>query len=895
MESPLVEFKCNYCGGRLVTDEIKRVFVCSSCRTQYYWNETEDSNSELVEVLQRKEVQCGQFTKKASSTGLTTITPKTIVINDTASVEVTNDISEVSISESLKNIETYLKTKDWDEARMRLEGILADANNHNPKAYWYRILCDKRISNPSEYKTKFVNFNKSNAIDLDNVFAFASPEYGRSIFDIMVANAYGADDSCLMILSTIIPYSYNQSLFSPSKQQNYVDRIVQTLIENSYVKSFDYMLRALDSSRVDAYIEYLKKFAEKPACPRDYAIECYKRILDVDEGNNEVRRELIKKQFQHNDACIKDISSEFERLVNYSQNVDNEVLFLTKLLNSEKTTTEAKSELLWTILGYYSSLDKLVELEDELLKYTTVLLNSKMWNKAYDYCVLILHNNNKCAYAFLYICLSKLKVKTENDVYRANGYLSSCPEYEKFTALLDENKRRYYQQLSKKQKKAKNAQFHFRKTGKILVVCAIVAVILILVVIKIIKVMSYSEKNVVLEVTGKDTSAVYFSVNNVGSNDIDEITGIIRAYDGGTDIVWENDLVLNGPFVADCDDAYIYEISEATVGFDFVAYNYDELAFSFQLESIVYCDGVNKTYSTDEIIIKSFDGSELERCLDEAETAINTMISNMEIMHEQSTTIDNQITNAFLLIEDYYGLISRNQRLSNIMEAAADTFVKDGEYYKAFYIYSFLAYVHVDEEANEVLANQYYDWFTHGAPINSVSFPLSGNSTGVTPVVPETTYEYVTNESNTNETEASTTASTEYTNETTEVTETTSVPTAAETTETTAGSSSGVNPYTDPIMSVDVNSRYNDVVSAIQNFDPNSSDFSVSYSIQQILDYNLNGLSWSSFESHGYAQALYDVANNYYNQGNTSYALGIFNFLAEHGFSDSSSRAAECQ
>ena len=229
------------------------------------------------------------------------------------------------------------------------------------------------------------------------------------------------------------------------------------------------------------------------------------------------------------DKCVTD----FENLLKYSENADNEVISVFNAVTSDGKTTDNISQFVWSLIGYHSKAPK--ALKNNILSYSRILLQSSLWDQSRKFLQLILSFDPKNADAYWLLCLVKLQAHNEKEIENKKDNLIDCPEFKKCLALYqsagNEQKVNELMSYTQKQKEKKKAI----KIG-IVIVAAVIAFIALINAFNHIKYntnISVSFDNSAYD-DGWSYNELSMIFKNKGLVDISSLTGVMTFYDEKT-------------------------------------------------------------------------------------------------------------------------------------------------------------------------------------------------------------------------------------------------------------------------------------------------------------------------------------------------------------------------
>lgn len=692
------EFVCK-CGGNL--EEQNNFWVCDCCRSKYLKDTDDDGHEFYYQPIEKMTVKYGQVATKASNIPTNTIVAKEIKINENAEIEVIKDSLDLSSREMINNVKSYLSEGAFEQAQNMLNKIFEQTQSC-AEAYWYVLWCEKKITSKNQINIKFSNFTQADAIRLNKSLENSSPDFAREILDLLFEFTNCGDEACKNILSTIIPFTYDKNVYKEKEQKDKIEKAFTKVIDLSYVLSFEYLLNTLRSDEVDDYINYLMKFAEGKKCSNEYSQKCYRKILEVDEGNNDARRLLICKEIKGNFPSSQ-MENDFSDLIKYTADVDKEVVYFIEKLNSESTTTANKSNFMMHILGFHS--DSPDGLKSHILKYSSLLLKSKLFAIAKNYYYLILSSDKKNADVYWGLCLARIEAIDTKHIVNCKEPIMDCPEFNKYLTLVDESKKKECINIGKKQMQLKNYKKQFAKIGVI-----VLAIIALFVVGKgIFNSIKYSEKNIEINIVGKDYNKLSVEIENSGIQDVTYIEGIIKAYDSEAGVLIVNNCNFRGDFVVNKKLNFSLGIEGSDDEFYvFCNYPLDTLKITFQLTSVRYKDYSTKEYpKTKERVVKSINQKAVKEEFQKHRTKVKDLITMLDSNDITFNNLESTCDKVNSMEYASYIYISRNKDLSEQLYKKGKEYISEEEYLKAYVVLDFLACY--DYKDSKALSNDSYN------------------------------------------------------------------------------------------------------------------------------------------------------------------------------------------
>lgn len=449
------KFECNGCGGSLIAAD--KFYVCENCRTKYLLGKDDEGNPFTYIPIEKKQLSHDEIAHKASQISVNTITVREIKLNDSIVSDVHKEAMSIDAQDNVRLIRTFLEHKEWDAAQSQINQLLLE-NVAGAEAQWLGMMCERKVSTDKDLLYTFSNFTEAERIRLDKILGDSSPTFARRVLNILIEGSYANDEVYCSVLSLILPYVMNESVFSAKEYTEKIAYSFGKTIDKSYCNSFDYLIaNALKSYEVDKYIQYMEQFADKLSLQKSK--KYYARILEVDPANIRVHRKLVKADIKTDETIEKSLS-DFENLLKHSSNSDKETYDIISIIKSFDPTTSIKSDLMWNVIGYHSAAPE--GLKSEILEYATILIHSSLWNQARNYLNLILSFDAQNAEAYWGLCLVALQARNYSDVMTKKDNLIDRPEFKKCLALYQHagNKKQSdkLMALTQKQKSAKKAR-----------------------------------------------------------------------------------------------------------------------------------------------------------------------------------------------------------------------------------------------------------------------------------------------------------------------------------------------------------------------------------------------------------------------------------------------------
>lgn len=690
------------CGGNLQKKD--GFWICDSCKTKYVSDRDDDGNVFYYQPVEKSVVECGQIAPKASEIPINSVVTKEIKIDEDAETEVIKGSLDLSARELITNVKSYLSADAWEQAQNALNQVFLKSKTC-AEAYWYQIWCDKHISSKNLLESKFSDFSQADANKLSSALDHASAIFAKEVMDLLFDIKYRNDNSCKNILSAIVPYTYDRKVYSLTEQNEKIEKSFEKAITSAYIESFEYLLNTLDSNDVDNYIGYLTRFAASSRCPNEYAQSCYRKILAVDLGNNEIRHKLIIKELEAN-ALTNSLKNDFNDLVKYSANVDDDVLKIINVLVKDNTTTASKSEFMMFVLGYYS--EELKELKTLLLKYAAILLESKLFALAKNYYYLVISFDKKNADAYWGLCLARIEAKNDANIVYCQELLMDCPEFNKYLSLVDEAQKKQGIDIGKKQIKFKQNKKMAIKAGGIIV--GIVAIIIAI--ISIFNSLKYSEKNIEIAIIGKDDYVLTLDIKNSGFTDVTYFEGILKVYDGEAHCLVETHCDFSGNLISKDTQTCDLEISgDSDDYYIFRKLPMEELKITFQLTLVQYDDYKTKEYSNaKEITILKIDRKAAKALKEKHQKYIDQAIVDLDLATIDVANWEETFNDSLGIVDSAWDYFYSHKELLEPLYIKGKAYMQNEEHEKAYYVFDWLS--SFDYKDSCILAEElYYNYY----------------------------------------------------------------------------------------------------------------------------------------------------------------------------------------
>lgn len=389
--------------------------------------------------LEKIEITGGQIAKKATS----------IAVNSVKTREIgAGAIAETSISEqqSISLIKTYLEEKQWADAQQLVDDVLFD-NPGCAEAIWCGLLAHNQVSNNSMLLKGLDGMPDSDYGVIEKYLNCTTKIAAEDILTLLYHSINDTtDDTFVKILNVILPFSF-------ANRQAEIDNAFQSSIRKAYFSSFKTLIGTLQPDDVDSYIEYNYSFARRSATVLQKK-ECLENVLNVDAGNINALRDVIDVYWDLNwndtpENRTHDLIVRFEKLLQYTSDVDKEVVTLIEKLSNQSIKVSNALAVQQVIRYYTKDISKLKQL---LIKFSYKLIKNGLFENAEYFLKLVLTFDANNAEIYWAICLIKLQAKSENEIANKEKLLSDIPEFNKYLTLVGEDRRKECIRLRETQK-----------------------------------------------------------------------------------------------------------------------------------------------------------------------------------------------------------------------------------------------------------------------------------------------------------------------------------------------------------------------------------------------------------------------------------------------------------
>ena len=675
--------ECTGCGGTL--KESGKYFICENCGTRYAVGRDDEGNPFTYQPIEKKTVEYGTFERKASHIEVKTISVKEIKLDDHVDIAVHKEEMNLEKEERIRLAKTFLSSREWDAAQDQVNNLLVE-DNQCAEAKWFSLMLSHKAISDRELISKLSSISENDRIAIDGILSNSSPAFARQIMDVIFDSAFYNDNMCYILYSTAMPYAYNTSVYSEKELIDIKYSALETSVTRVFKRSFEYLLSiALNSDEVDKYISYLSKFASK--CDPVSSQRYYSRILKVDPSNMDANHKMVLSDLQTNAPCEK-IVNDFEHLLKFSDNTDNEVSQLLSYIVSEQITTSVKSDFVWQLIGYHSLAPEVFK--NELFKYARLLLKTALWNNAKKYYQLILSFDPRNADAYWGLCLVKMQARNESAIAMKKENLIDCHEFKKSLSLYQSSgnvqRAKELMLLTKTQRNRKRNTKIAILTGA----CVLVLIVLITVISGLVNAAKYSTD---IDFNFEDESLGRYWANNKlqislkpDSNlDIRSLEGKLSFYDKDDSLIAETQVTFED-LVHKEKNLYEFTIDNSTAE-KLVNTRFNQLKITFTVTYIQFDDGVEKGPNEGIVIKPSEDKPDYSKELKEKYDEIMSMLEQLD---PDSSIAENQLNVIATKFDVIYNDLYLSWDLLDDMYSKASDYQKKEEYFKALALYALL-------------------------------------------------------------------------------------------------------------------------------------------------------------------------------------------------------------
>ena len=599
--------ECTACPGRL--EKKGAYWVCRNCGAVYSIGKHYDGTEFAFPVAPPKDLPCGQMAERAAQISIDKITVKEIKPLQSLESEVYRESVDLDHNEHVKVIKIYLKNGEWETAS-NMVFKLQDLNDpcSRATAEWYAMACERQAHNDLELVRSFSNITDAEVARLDAFFPYAMPDFRKYILDLLLSSGYVGDEATATILAAVMPYVFNETIYSAEECRQKVDFAFDKVISLGYSQAFDYLLNhTLDSHDVDRYINYLERFAGNCAPAESQAY--YERIIAVDPGNTSAHHHLVEADIKANaeaEKCIAD----FEKLITYSQDPKADVKkFITTLLN-EKTTTEAKSNFMWSLLGYYH--EDVDAQTQAMYQYANLLLKSQLWAKASDFYSTVLSKDTRNATVYFKLCLADMQATDGDELIAKERTFIDHPYYTKALAIADDAYTKYLEGLAvSRNQRIKTEKARKEKKKKTIIFGAIALAMVLAIIAAVVTIGNvrenrrYSADNIVISILDKVEATFKMKIKNESVLAVLEIHGDMNVYNAEDKRLITTTCRFSGNLASGEEGTFTLNIDsrESEEAVEFYYADFKDLKVTFKITEVIYEGYESKQYEEDAVTI----------------------------------------------------------------------------------------------------------------------------------------------------------------------------------------------------------------------------------------------------------------------------------------------------
>lgn len=383
--------------------------------------------------IDKIKIEGGQIAKQA-----TALTAKTIQTRQVGQ----GAIAETSIDEkqSLDLMMTYLKAKQWEEAKSMADDILFN-NPGCAEAIWYQLLASRKVNDGADLP-KLLEANMQMAYStIEKVLDCASKDFAKYVLETLYFNAIAAKPKAsAKLLETILPYTFDL-------RQKCIDQVFADVIKYAIYEPFEVLLTTLESSEVDKYIQYHMDFARNSNNIVTQQ-KCLKKVLEVNEGHLEALRMRFVLALEESKSA-ESMTRLLEDLLKFAPDTDKEVVnTLVWLKKNAKTGSQFTFSK--QVLRYYGG--ELETITDLLLELAEQMIKSRAFAAAEYFLGMVMNSRKADARILWDLCLIRTSASTEAAIAESAVLLKDVPEYKKYLTLVDEKRRMACFALADKQR-----------------------------------------------------------------------------------------------------------------------------------------------------------------------------------------------------------------------------------------------------------------------------------------------------------------------------------------------------------------------------------------------------------------------------------------------------------
>ncbi len=387
--------------------------------------------------LDKIEIKGGQIGKKSS-----------LLINDSLK---TKDVGkgfavETSINEKqqLSLVKTYIQEKMWDGAQRIVTDLLA--NNFNlGEAIWYDYLISHQFTGFKDFATFAYDLTKKDIDILKRILECSQEKFAQEMLlglcDIICnKDTMEKERICYDLLNIILPYNFE-------KRDIFIDRLFKISIEKRWMLIFNLLISTLKSDEVDRYVELHLSFAKNSNLYEEKK-GCALKALSVDEGNVEVLEFLYKTELVTDK--LNDAIKYFELYLKYSKDVQDSLKETFKYF-AQSLSRITSAEFVLQALKYYT--DSLISIKKELVEIAYRMIQYGIFGKAQALLELVNSQVENNVDVYWGLILVKAGVKSEKELITCKFSIFEEPEFDKYLALVDENRRHECLELKRRRGK----------------------------------------------------------------------------------------------------------------------------------------------------------------------------------------------------------------------------------------------------------------------------------------------------------------------------------------------------------------------------------------------------------------------------------------------------------
>lgn len=694
------------CGGTL--RRYDHQYICENCDSVYLI--TADDKGELFayQPVEKKHITTGQMAPKAATISVNKVVVRQIRLDEDIDSQVLRESMDLDRHSRLGLIEGYLSTRDWEKVDEHVNALLLE-NSSCAEARWYGWMSEKRASNDTQMLSKLSGFSQADGVRLDQILACASPALVQRIVHLFFDGAFTNDAMRFHTLAVILPYARNPLICSGETFSQKVRSTFDRVIDAGYEQSFNFLLEnTLDSRDVDTYISYMTRFADR--CEPRLARVYYERVLAVDPGNVDVHRKLVWADIQCDIPCETTVSH-VERLIRYSNAVDQQVAAIIHRLSQDAQTTANKSDILWQLLSYHSTAPE--GLKAQLLAYGHLLLESRLWLRARDYFNLVLSFDVRCGDAYWGLCLVQMQARNAQDAINKTEPIISFSTYDKalavYTAAGDIQMVNYLRELSQRQKGKKEGK-KAALLGSLLAGAAVLVVLTLVVaifaVVKLFQARKYSANNIEITLVNQEAvqspvSEFDIRIRNGCTAYLDKIEMTFYFYDSKNNLITSTGVSSFCSMIHKDEKTWNITLHQDAAN-DLYYYSFDELKITVAINKLYFF-----TYNHTEDL-----GEGKERVLKKAERSLGWADSKtaqklqdafeiLDATHINDSDYQEQAMEFGYALDEIWNDVVRDRVHLQTMYEKAEQYRDDRQYDKAFYVFSLLATVEYEDSEQQ--------------------------------------------------------------------------------------------------------------------------------------------------------------------------------------------------